>query len=59
MGYEVATAGHVFQIVLASSPEIVEHRLYTMPITRYDEGYFHLGFNIARTLFVKPKTARP
>lgn len=59
MGYEVATAGHVFQIVLTSSQEIVEQRLYTMPITHYDEGYFHLGFNIARTLFVKPKTARP
>ncbi|MBK9418004.1 MAG: hypothetical protein IPN62_12110 [Flavobacteriales bacterium] len=58
-GYEVATAGHVFQIVLASGQEIVEQRLYTMPVTRYDEGYFHLGFNIARTLFVKPKNPQP
>jgi hypothetical protein len=59
MGYEVATAGHVFQILLASGQEIVEQRLYTTPVTRYDDGYFHLGFNIARTLFVKPKPARP
>jgi len=55
LAYEVATVGHVFQIVLASSPEIIEHRAYTTNASRYDEGYLHLGFNIARTLFVKPK----
>lgn len=55
LAYEVATQGHVFQIVFASSQEIIEQRLYTMQTSRYDEGRFHLGFNIARTLFVKPK----
>ncbi|MBK6342291.1 MAG: hypothetical protein IPF41_06805 [Flavobacteriales bacterium] len=55
IAYEVATHGHVFQIVLASSQEIIEPRLYTLATSRYDQGRFHLGFNIARTLFVKPK----
>lgn len=55
LAYEVATLGHVFQFVLASSPEILEQRLYTTPTARYDEGRFHLGFNIARTLYMKPK----
>lgn len=55
LAYEVATQGHVFQIVLASSQEIIEQRLYTSPSARYDEGRFHLGFNIARTLYVKPR----
>lgn len=59
IAYELATAGHVFQIVIASSQEIIEQRVYTLPQSRYGEGYFHLGFNIARTLFVKPKKARP
>lgn len=59
LAYELATAGHVFQIVLASSQEIIEQRVYTVPRSRYDEGYFHLGFNIARTLFFKPRKARP
>jgi len=59
LAYELATAGHVFQIVLSSSQEIIEQQILTMPRSRYDEGYFHLGFNIARTLFVKPKKARP
>lgn len=55
LAYEVATLGHVFQLVLASSQEIIEQRLYTTPSARYDEGRFHLGFNIARTLYMKPK----
>ncbi len=59
VGYEVATQGHVFQIVLCSSQEIIEQRLYTTPGSRYDEGYFHLGFNIARTMYVKPKVPQP
>lgn len=55
LAYEVATVGHVFQIVLSSSQEIIDQRLYPSAVSRYDEGYVHLGFNIARTLFVKPK----
>lgn len=59
VGYEVATLGHVFQIVLCSGQEILEQRLYPAPSAPYDEGYFHLGFNIARTLLVKPKPPKP
>jgi len=33
--------------------------LYTAPQVRYDEGNMLLGFNISRTLFVKPKSPRP
>lgn len=58
VGYEVATLGHVFQIVLSSGQEIIEQRLYSTPVSRYDEGYFHLGFNISRVLLVRPKTPR-
>lgn len=56
IAYEIATLGHVFQIIVASSSEILEQRLYSSPPIRYDEGYVLLGFNIARTLFVKPKS---
>ncbi|MBK7754670.1 MAG: hypothetical protein IPI41_19335 [Flavobacteriales bacterium] len=59
LGYEIATQGHVFQIVLCSGQEIIEQRVYAAPASRYDEGYVHLGFNIARTLYVKPKVPRP
>lgn len=59
LAYEVATLGHVFQVVLASGQEVVEQRLHTSPVTRYDKGHMHLGFNIARTLFVKPKMPKP
>ena len=59
VGYEIATQGHEFQIVVTSSQELLEQRLYTEPTTPYDDGYFHLGFNISRVLFVKPKTPRP
>jgi hypothetical protein len=58
LAYEVATAGHVFQIVIASSQEIIEQRVHTLPGSRYDKGYLHLGFNIARILFVKPPAHR-
>jgi hypothetical protein len=58
IAYEVATQGHVFQIVFASSQEIIEQRLYPSPASHYDKGRFHLGFNIARTLFVKPKRTK-
>lgn len=59
LAYEVATLGHVFQFLVATSSQILEQDLYTTPATRYDQGYVLLGFNIARTLFVKPKAPRP
>lgn len=58
LAYEVATLGHVFQFMVASSSQILEQDLYTTANTRYDDGYVLLGFNIARTLFVKPKKPR-
>lgn len=59
IAYELATLGHVFQIIIASSGEIMEQRLYTAPQVRYDQGNMLLGFNISRTLFVKPRKPRP
>ncbi|MCF8256812.1 MAG: DUF5777 family beta-barrel protein [Flavobacteriales bacterium] len=59
IAYEIATAGHVFQIVLSTSTEIIEHRLYSLPSERYDKGYFLLGFNIGRVLWLKPRRPRP
>lgn len=59
IAYELATLGHVFQIIIASSGEIMEQRLYTSPQVRYEKGNMLLGFNIARTLFVKPRMPRP
>ncbi|MCB0759456.1 MAG: hypothetical protein KDC01_13415 [Flavobacteriales bacterium] len=58
IAYELATLGHVFQIIIGTSSEIIEQRLYTSPVIPYDQGQILLGFNIARTLFVKPKMPR-
>lgn len=59
VAYELATLGHVFQIIIASSGEIMEQGLYSAPQVRYDEGNMLLGFNISRTLFIKPRKPRP
>lgn len=55
IGYEIATAGHVFQIIFSTSNEIMENRLYSEPTERYDKGYFLLGFNIMRSIWIRPK----
>lgn len=59
IAYELATLGHVFQVIIGTSGEIVEQRLYPSAPIPYDKGQVLLGFNIARTLFVKPKKPRP
>lgn len=59
IGYEVATAGHAFQFILSTSGAILENSLYATPTERYDQGYFLLGFNIARQLHFKPRRPRP
>ena len=58
IAYELATLGHVFQVLIGTSGEIVEQRLYPSAPIPYDKGQVLLGFNIARTLFVKPKKPR-
>ncbi len=55
LAYELATQGHVFQVILCTGQEIIDQRSYATASSRYDEGYMHLGFNISRVLFVKPK----
>ena len=55
IGYEIATVGHVFQIVFSTTNEIMENRLYSEPTQRYDKGYFLLGFNIMRSIWIRPK----
>lgn len=54
IGYEIATSGHVFQLIMSSSNNIPEQEIYTNNSVDYLSGNFHLGFNIKRMLF-KPK----
>lgn len=58
LAYELATLGHFFQIIIGTSAEIVEQRLYTSNVVPYDKGHVLLGFNIARTFLIKPKKPR-
>jgi hypothetical protein len=52
---EFGTAGHIFQLVLSSSQELLEQHLYTNPVADYRNGKFMLGFNIKRTFWNKKK----
>ena len=58
IAYEIATTGHVFQIVLSTGTEILEQRLLHTPAQRYDKGYVLLGFNISRVLVFKPRKSK-
>jgi hypothetical protein len=58
IAYEVATQGHVFQILLSTTTDILEQYSYHEPAQRYDRGYVLLGFNISRTLLFKPRARK-
>ncbi|MCC7302613.1 MAG: hypothetical protein IT233_08225 [Bacteroidia bacterium] len=53
LGWEFGTAGHVFQIVISSSSELLEQDLYTIDNLDYLKGKFTLGFNIKRTTWIQ------
>ncbi len=49
VGVEFSTAGHVFQIMLSSSQDILGKDIYTVDNANYTNGDFYIGFNITRT----------
>ncbi len=53
LGIQFGTAGHVFQIILSSTNEILEQDIYTNKTFDYSKGYYTLGFNLKRTFWSK------
>jgi hypothetical protein len=53
IAWEVGTTGHIFQLVLSSSSELVEQEIYFKDSYNYTKGNFSLGFNIRRTFWKK------
>lgn len=48
-GYEIGTAGHAFQMFIASSNQIVPQNLFYSSPLDYSKGKVVIGFNIKRT----------
>ncbi len=55
IAFESGTAGHVFQIVISSTSELIEQDAYTKTSFNYLKGKFALGFNIRRVFWYKRK----
>ena len=53
IAWEMGTAGHIFQVVLSSSGELVESEIYSKDGYNYLKSNFALGFNIRRTFWKK------
>lgn len=53
IGFEYGTAGHVFQLVLSSTDNILDQSIYTKANFDYTKGNFVLGFNIKRITWRK------
>ncbi len=53
IGWEFGTAGHLFQLVVSSSNEIVWQDLHTRDSFDYLKGKFCIGFNIKRYMWRK------
>ncbi|MBC8266459.1 MAG: hypothetical protein H8E84_05780 [Flavobacteriales bacterium] len=51
LGYEFATSGHAFQIVMSTSSHLVEQDIYTSKPADFIANKFILGFNIRRTIW--------
>ncbi|NNK73680.1 MAG: hypothetical protein HKO94_10860 [Flavobacteriaceae bacterium] len=49
VGYEIGTAGHAFQMFIASSNQILPQNLYYSTPLDYANGEILIGFNIKRT----------
>lgn len=52
IAWEFGTVAHVFQIVISSSPELIEQDIHTKEGIDYLKGKFTLGFNIRRTTWL-------
>ena len=59
IGIEFGTAGHVFQLVVSSTPNIREQNIYTRQNIDYKNGDFVLGFNITRVWWLKKYLINP
>lgn len=53
IAWEMGTVGHIFQLVVTSSSELVEQETYTKNGNNYFKGNILLGFNIRRTFWKK------
>jgi hypothetical protein len=53
IGYEVETAGHVFQFHVSNSTGMTERTFITENKGRWDKGDIHLGFTISRVFNVR------
>ncbi len=56
IGYEIATAGHVFQVHFSNSTGMTERAFIAENTGRWTKGDIHFGFNISRVFTIrKPK----
>jgi hypothetical protein len=59
IAWERGTTGHIFQIVISSSSELLEEEIYFKDGYNYRKGYFSLGFNLRRTFWKKKAQQKP
>lgn len=53
IGYEIETAGHVFQIHLSNSTGMTEKTFIAENTGRWNKGDIHIGFNISRVFTIR------
>ena len=53
IGYEIETAGHVFQLHATNSTGMTDRTFITETTGRWGKGDIHFGFNISRVFVVK------
>lgn len=53
LGFEIGTAGHIFQLIVSSSNHIIDQHIYSNPQYDYGAGEILLGFNIKRVFWSK------
>jgi len=59
VGFDIATAGHVFQLHLTNSTGMTERTVITETTGRWNKGDIHFGFNVSRVFTVKkPKEVK-
>ncbi len=51
IGYEIGTAGHAFQMFIASTNQIIPQNIYFSDPLDYTDGKLLIGFNIKRTFW--------